>query len=237
MANSVQRPVVQSHMFQRRMPDSPQATHTFHLTTEPRTMSGNVNSTGTLCRKSLKDIVRCVHDSRCGNVSFMSFCRHFAPAWFAVTMGMSLVCISICMVYIDNILLGTGSIAILFYNFPYATESPVMRGFTLAFFFFNFALFMLFSAISAARYILFPQIWSRMIQHPVQSLYIGTFPMGATTLINIASADLFQTYGFGGKPFIYTVWACWWINVAISLVCCFGMVHVMSVSSRFSEII
>jgi tellurite resistance protein TehA-like permease len=128
-------------------------------------------------------------------------------------------------------LLGTGAIAILFYNFPYANDSPVMRAFTLAFFFLNLALFILFSAITAARYILFPGIWSRMIRDPVQSLYIGTFPMGATTLINIASADLFQAYGFGGKPFIYTVWACWWINVAISFTCCFGMIHVMSVPS------
>ncbi|KAG1751530.1 voltage-dependent anion channel [Suillus paluster] len=134
--------------------------------------------------------------------------RHFTPAWFAVTMG-------------------TGSIAILFHNFPYASGSPVMRGFTLAFFFFNLVLFLLFSIITAARYIFFPGIWFNMIRHPVQSLYIGTFPMGATTLINIASTDIFQTYGFGGKPFLYTVWACWWINVAISLACCFGMIHIM----------
>ncbi|OAX42523.1 hypothetical protein K503DRAFT_733445 [Rhizopogon vinicolor AM-OR11-026] len=141
--------------------------------------------------------------------SLKDIVRHFTPAWFAVTMG-------------------TGSIAILFHNFPYATDSSVMRAFTLVFFFFNLALYILFSAVSAARYILFPGIWSRMIRHPVQSLYIGTFPMGATTLINIASADIFETYGFGGKPFIYTVWACWWINVAISFTCCFGMMHIMA---------
>jgi tellurite resistance protein TehA-like permease len=140
--------------------------------------------------------------------SFKDIVRHFTPAWFAVTMG-------------------TGSIAILFHSFPYASDSPLMRGFALGFFFLNLVLFLLFSAITVARYIFFPGIWSHMIRHPVQSLYIGTFPMGATTLINIASSDIFQTYGFGGKPFIYTVWACWWINVAISMTCCFGMMHVM----------
>ncbi|KAG2111206.1 voltage-dependent anion channel [Suillus discolor] len=140
--------------------------------------------------------------------SLKDIVQHFTPAWFAVTMG-------------------TGSIAILFNNFPYASDSPVMRGFALGFFFLNLVLFLLFSVITAARYIFFPGIWFHMIRHPVQSLYIGTFPMGATTLINIASGDIFQTYGFGGKPFIYTVWACWWINVAISMACCFGMIHVM----------
>ncbi|KAG2055422.1 hypothetical protein BDR06DRAFT_954214 [Suillus hirtellus] len=141
--------------------------------------------------------------------SLKDIVQHFTPAWFAVTMG-------------------TGSIAILFHNFPYAGDSPVMRGFALGFFFFNLVLFLLFSVITAARYIFFPGIWFHMIRHPAQSLYIGTFPMGATTLINVASSDIFQTYGgFGGKPFIYTVWACWWINVAISMACCFGMIHVM----------
>ncbi|KAG1777736.1 voltage-dependent anion channel [Suillus placidus] len=160
---------------------------------------GDVSAT-TLRRKSLKDIVRAK--------ALLTILRHFTPAWFAVTMG-------------------TGSIAILFHNSPYAGDSPVMRGFALGFFFFNLVLFLLFSVITAARYIFFPGIWFHMIRHPVQSLYIGTFPMGATTLINIASSDIFQTYGFGGKRFIYTVWACWWINVAISMTCCFGMMHVM----------
>ena len=31
-----------------------------------------------------------------------------------------------------------------------------------------------------------PQIWSMMIRHPAQSLFIGCFPMGAATLINSA---------------------------------------------------
>ena len=60
MANSVLRPVIQSHnMFQRRTLDS----HDLQLTTERRdtgAMNGNV-STDTLRRKSLKDIVRYVH--------------------------------------------------------------------------------------------------------------------------------------------------------------------------------
>ncbi|OJA20492.1 hypothetical protein AZE42_01982 [Rhizopogon vesiculosus] len=165
-----------------------------------RTVDSHGLHTGTMSRNVGTDTLR--------RKSLKDIVRHFTPAWFAVTMG-------------------TGSIAILFHNFPYATDSSVMRAFTLVFFFFNLALYILFSAVSAARYILFPGIWSRMIRHPVQSLYIGTFPMGATTLINIASADIFETYGFGGKPFIYTVWACWWINVVISFTCCFGMMHVM----------
>lgn len=59
MANSIRRPDIQArNVFQRRTPDS----HGLHLTMEPRDtgmMNGDVN-TGTLRRKSLKEIVGCV---------------------------------------------------------------------------------------------------------------------------------------------------------------------------------
>ncbi|KAF8552520.1 hypothetical protein OG21DRAFT_1465582 [Imleria badia] len=134
--------------------------------------------------------------------------RHFTPAWFAITMG-------------------TGSISILFHSFPYDTNSQVMKLFSLAFFFLNLALFVLFTALSAARYILFPGIWNRMLRHPVQSLYLGTFPMGATTLFTVSINVLYGTYNFGGRPFVYAIWALWWFDVAISILCCWGIVHIM----------
>ncbi|KAH7923732.1 hypothetical protein BV22DRAFT_1014841 [Leucogyrophana mollusca] len=124
---------------------------------------------------------------------------------------------------------GTGAISILFHNYPYANDSTAMKALTMIFFFFNLGLFMLFTAISAARYILFPDIWPRMIRHPVQSLYLGTFPMGATTLINVAIGAIFQTYNFGGDTFVYFIWGVWWLDVAISFICCWGMMHVMFV--------
>ncbi|KAF9244877.1 voltage-dependent anion channel [Melanogaster broomeanus] len=141
--------------------------------------------------------------------------RHFTPAWFAVTMG-------------------TGSISILFHSFPYGTGSQVMKAFTLVFFFLNLVLFVLFTAVSAARYILFPGIWSRMLRHPVQSLYLGTFPMGATPLLTMAIADIYDTYNFGGRPFVYAIWALWWLDVAISLLCCWGIVHIMKTRQAHS---
>jgi tellurite resistance protein TehA-like permease len=102
----------------------------------------------------------------------------------------------------------------------------------LAFFLLNLALFVLFTALSAARYFLFPGIWNRMLRHPVQSLFLGTFPMGATTLFTVSITVVYDTYNFGGRPFVYSIWALWWLDVAISILCCWGMVHIMSVISR-----
>ncbi len=63
--------------------------------------------------------------------------------------------------------------------------------------------------------------------HPVQSLFTGTFPMGAITILNIAVSLIHEDYGFGGKPFLYVLWAFWWLDVISSFLCCFGVMHFM----------
>jgi tellurite resistance protein TehA-like permease len=128
----------------------------------------------------------------------------------------------------------TGSISLLFQNFPYTTGSRTFKIFTLIFFFLNLALFILFTIITAARYILFPKIWSLMIRHSVQGLYIGCFPMGATTLINVSVRTIYQDYGFGGKSFLYAMWGLWWVDAAISCLCVWGMAQIMY-ASLFTE--
>ncbi|KAI0675138.1 voltage-dependent anion channel [Trametes maxima] len=134
--------------------------------------------------------------------------RHFTPAWFAAIMG-------------------TGSISILFNNSPYARDSTTMEVLTFIFFFLNLGLFLLFNALTLARYIIFPDIWSMMIHHPTQSLYVGAYPMGAATLISIAVGFIYEKYGFGGKPFLLAMWGFWWADVGLSFACAFEIVHIM----------
>ncbi|KZP34491.1 hypothetical protein FIBSPDRAFT_809805 [Athelia psychrophila] len=142
--------------------------------------------------------------------------RDFSPAWFAVTMG-------------------TGAIAQLFQIFPYATEAQAFKILALLFFFLNLLLFILFSCITAARYILFPETWDILMDDPIQSLYTGTFPMGATTLINVSVVTLHGVYGFGGEPFLYTLWAFWWMNVVISCLCVWGILQIMITRQHHSH--
>ncbi|KAI6046164.1 voltage-dependent anion channel [Pisolithus marmoratus] len=140
--------------------------------------------------------------------SFKHVVRHFTPAWFTVIMG-------------------TGSVADICLNFPYGTHSPIATYLALAFFCLGLALFLLFTAISMARYTLYPNIWYRMIHHPVQSLYLGTFPMGAATLLSVATSGVRETFGFG-RPSVYMVWVLWWVDVIISVFCFCGTLHTMA---------
>lgn len=77
---------------------------------------------------------------------------NLTPSWFSVNMG-------------------TGIASILLHNLPYNAVS--LYWISVAVFCLNVALFLLFLAISIARYTMFPGLWTAMVNHPVQSLFLG----------------------------------------------------------------
>ncbi|KAI5120976.1 hypothetical protein M0805_006648 [Coniferiporia weirii] len=134
--------------------------------------------------------------------------RRFTPAWHAVNMG-------------------TGAISILFHNFPYGTTNRGMQIVAFFFLMLNFALFIIITGFGVTRYTTFRGLWASMLRHPVASLYIGCFPMGFATLIIAAVGIVYNYFGFGGNGFIYVLWGLWWLDVAVSLIICFGQLHIM----------
>lgn len=122
---------------------------------------------------------------------------------------------------------GTGAVSTLFAVFPYGEHSNACKVISIAVFILNILLFILFLAMSTTRYIRHPDIWRLMIRHPVQSLFLSTFPMGAITLITVATTVLHGHYGFGGRALLFTLWGLWWIDIVVSALCCWGLVYVM----------
>ncbi|KAK8118607.1 uncharacterized protein PG998_003233 [Apiospora kogelbergensis] len=125
--------------------------------------------------------------------------RNFTPSWFTVAMG-------------------TGIVSILLHNLPYNTEW--IRWISVGFFALNVLLMVSFTTISVARYVLYPQIWGVMIRHPTQSLFLGTFPMGLATIINMT---VFVCVPAWGNWAAYLAWGLWWFDLAISLLCCVSL--------------
>ena len=72
--------------------------------------------------------------------------------------------------------MGTGIVSILLHNLPY--NAQWLQYISYIIFALNVVLFVTFLVISILRYALFPEIWSAMIEHPGQSLFLGCFPMG-----------------------------------------------------------
>ncbi|KAJ7678495.1 voltage-dependent anion channel [Mycena rosella] len=140
--------------------------------------------------------------------------RHFTWAWHTIVMG-------------------TGAVAALVSRFHFAQDSEATKFITLVLFFLDLCFFVLICGATVARYYMFPELWSAMLRHQTQSLFIGAFPMGAATLINIALVA-HQSYSFAGPGFLYFLWALWWLVSAISLLTAVGMIYVMMTKHQHS---
>ncbi|KAG7150053.1 Sulfite efflux pump SSU1 like protein [Verticillium longisporum] len=122
---------------------------------------------------------------------------YFEPSWFSVNMG-------------------TGVVSILLHNLPHNAEW--LYWISVVVFCLNVVLFILFFIISVLRYTAFPGVWGCMIRHPVQSLFLGTCPMGLATIINMI---VFVCVPAWGTKFATLAWALWWIDVVGAVGTCF----------------
>ena len=91
--------------------------------------------------------------------------------------------------------MGTGIVSILLHNLPY--NGAWLYWISVVIFALNVALFIFFLFVSLLRYVLYPEIWVVMIQHPTQSLFLGTFPMGLATIINMVVFVCVPAWGPG----------------------------------------
>ncbi|VVN07050.1 hypothetical protein PS662_03647 [Pseudomonas fluorescens] len=121
--------------------------------------------------------------------------RQFTPNWFAATMG-------------------TGVLALALAQLP--VENPGLQALAEALWLFNIALFVLFTALYAARWVLFFDEARRIFGHSTVSMFFGTIPMGLATIING-----FLVFGLPrwGAGVIDLAEALWWLDVAMSLGC------------------
>ncbi|KEQ99180.1 hypothetical protein AUEXF2481DRAFT_1992 [Aureobasidium subglaciale EXF-2481] len=129
--------------------------------------------------------------------------RGFTPSMFSITMG-------------------TGVVAILLHQMPYNsswTNYPCYIVFGLNVLIFVSALF-----VSILRYALWPELWPAMINHPTHSLFLGCFPMGLGTIVNMIVLVCVPAWG----PWAATMaWALWWIDAALAVVICCSVAFLM----------
>ncbi|KAE8382507.1 malate permease [Aspergillus bertholletiae] len=119
------------------------------------------------------------------DVGWRKIVRNFTPSWFSVNMG-------------------TGITSILLNTLPY--NGQWLYYISIIIFVLNVTYFTIFLAITLLRYILYPEIFKVMVTHPVQSLFLGTFPMGLATIINMFCFVCVPQWGDGAAYFICGVW-------------------------------
>lgn len=118
--------------------------------------------------------------------------------------------------------MGTGITSILLHNLPY--NGSWLQYISYILFALNVLLFVVFLIISILRYTLYPDIWLLMVRHPAQSLFLGTFPMGLATIINMI---VFVCVPSWQGEWWKVAWALWWIDSAIAVLCCFYLPFVL----------
>ena len=121
--------------------------------------------------------------------------RQFTPNWFAATMG-------------------TGVLALALAQLPVA--NPGLHAFAEGLWLFNIVLFVMFTAMYAARWVMFFDEARRIFGHSTVSMFFGTIPMGLATIING-----FLVFGLPrwGEGVIQLAEVLWWLDVAMSLAC------------------
>ena len=121
--------------------------------------------------------------------------RQFTPNWFAATMG-------------------TGVLALALAQLP--VNLPGLHAVAEGLWLFTIGLFVLFSVLYAARWVMFFHEARRIFGHSTVSMFFGTIPMGLATILN--GLLLFGLPRWGSDV-IPLAEALWWLDVAMSLAC------------------
>lgn len=129
--------------------------------------------------------------------------RQFTPSWFTVTMG-------------------TGILALALNQAPFATSG--VRAVAEGLWFTNIGLFVIFTALYVARWLLFPDEAIRVFSHPVMSMFFGAIPMGLATIING-----FLAFGIArwGETAVAIAQSLWWVDMVMAVACGVGVPFLM----------
>ena len=136
--------------------------------------------------------------------------RQFTPNWFAVTMG-------------------TGILAIGLSQIP--GEPPILKAVAEGLWLLNIGLFVLFTALYAARWVVFFHEARRIFSHSVVSMYFGCIPMGLATIVN---GFLIFGVPWWGRGAVDIAEALWWADAAMAVLCGLAIPFMMFTRQRHS---
>jgi C4-dicarboxylate transporter/malic acid transport protein len=111
--------------------------------------------------------------------------------------------------------MGTGILALALNQFP--APVPGLHAIGTGLWLVDILLFVVISALYAARWVMFFDGARRIFGHPVMSMFLGAIPMGLATIINGFLA--FGAPLVGARAAVGIATSLWWIDMAMALTC------------------
>lgn len=128
--------------------------------------------------------------------------------------------------------MGTGICNTLLFLLPWQSTHAAFRAIGAAFLLLDIAIFLFFSFLTVSRYVLYPEIFPAMLNHPVHSLFLGTIPMGFVTIVS-GIALLGDAYGIEGTTQVAA--GLWWVAMALSSVSVFMVPLAMQTTHKHTS--
>ena len=132
-----------------------------------------------------------------------AFVRHFTPNWFAMTMG-------------------TGVLALVIAHLPFSFAGQWWLA--QALWMLGVVLYVSFSVLLLGRVLCFRETVRPMLEHPVQSMFLGAIPMGMAVLIN--GLLLFCEPRWGAVV-VNVAHVLWWLCAALALLSALWVPYLM----------
>jgi C4-dicarboxylate transporter/malic acid transport protein len=129
--------------------------------------------------------------------------RQFTPNWFAVTMGNGIVFIVLASLPLH-----------------FAGQKTLAASLWCV----DIVVFAVFAAMFAARWILYPETIKPMLHHPLQSMFLGTLPMGLAPIVNGIVLFAAPHYGSGAYSLAFALWC---VDSVLAVVVAIGVPYLM----------
>jgi len=137
--------------------------------------------------------------------------------------------------------MGTGILSILLHQIPY--QFPGLGIISVVAWVLNVVIFLVLSAGSIARYIMWPHLFVETMRHPVLACYWyeirfecidgrGSFSLGFSTIVSMLCYVAVPVWGNGVLIFTEILF---WINVVVALLICFSIILLMYISPSLNS--
>ncbi|HLX01724.1 MAG TPA: TDT family transporter [Trinickia sp.] len=119
--------------------------------------------------------------------------RQFTPNWFAATMG-------------------TGIVFLTLLGLP--IQLPGQHQAAMVLWMADILLYALFASLFVARLVRYPETIRPLLDHPLQSMFLGAIPMGLVPIINGLSVFGVELFGPGALSVAVDLW---WFDAALAV--------------------